>query len=373
MISSNSVVIYDAAGNPAVSELGAAFPSAAVQIAGNDGTNLQAILTDTSGRPVIVGAGTAGTPAGGVVSVQGVVGGTSIPVTFVQADNTATGNLNALNAAVAVTITGEASVGFQLAAGTLIGTIIPEISYDGGTTWVSTYFINPSTGTPTQTLVFASSNGAASEQIVIPGGAGSARVRVSAFTSGTAAATVRATSARSNYDLGSAASGAAVPPTIRVVGGNNAGSLLAIAVDASGRQIMVGGAASGSAAAGNPVLSAGIDGTGNVRTMLTDATGRQVIINEKAGTSALTSVPAAVASTQLLASNSARLGAVVINDTSTNKNVLYLALAGSASTSAYSYAIPPGGQWELNFDYTGAIFGIWVTAAGNARVTELSP
>lgn len=40
----------------------------------------RALLVDASGRPIMVGAGVAGTPAGGVASVQGVAGGTALPV-----------------------------------------------------------------------------------------------------------------------------------------------------------------------------------------------------------------------------------------------------------------------------------------------------
>src|SRR6185369_7126909 len=40
-------------------------------VAGNDGTNTRTILIDSLGRQVLVGAGTAGTPAGGVITVQG--------------------------------------------------------------------------------------------------------------------------------------------------------------------------------------------------------------------------------------------------------------------------------------------------------------
>lgn len=38
------------------------------------------ILVDSSGRLISVGAGVAGTPAGGVASIQGVVGGTAVNV-----------------------------------------------------------------------------------------------------------------------------------------------------------------------------------------------------------------------------------------------------------------------------------------------------
>lgn len=47
---------------------------------GYDGTNTRFIRVDTSGRLIAVGAGIAGTPAGGVVSVQGVAGGTVLPI-----------------------------------------------------------------------------------------------------------------------------------------------------------------------------------------------------------------------------------------------------------------------------------------------------
>jgi hypothetical protein len=48
---------------------------------GVDGSgDAQFILVDTTGRQVFVGAGVAGTPAGGVVSVQGVAGGTDLPI-----------------------------------------------------------------------------------------------------------------------------------------------------------------------------------------------------------------------------------------------------------------------------------------------------
>ena len=62
--------------------------------AGSDGTNSRFITLDTSGRTVTVGAGTAGTPAGGVVSIQGVAGGTAVPVS---------GTVTANNASVSTT------------------------------------------------------------------------------------------------------------------------------------------------------------------------------------------------------------------------------------------------------------------------------
>ena len=48
--------------------------------AGSDGTNTRFILVDGTARQVIVGAGTAGTPAGGILSIQGITGGTPVPI-----------------------------------------------------------------------------------------------------------------------------------------------------------------------------------------------------------------------------------------------------------------------------------------------------
>lgn len=46
----------------------------------SDGTKSRYLKGDTEGRLVVVGAGVAGTPVGGVLTVQGVAGGTPVPV-----------------------------------------------------------------------------------------------------------------------------------------------------------------------------------------------------------------------------------------------------------------------------------------------------
>lgn len=61
--------------------VGAAVPSIAIQIAGkNNSGNLTPILIDAQGGAIIAGEGTAGTPTGGVVTIQGVASGTSVPI-----------------------------------------------------------------------------------------------------------------------------------------------------------------------------------------------------------------------------------------------------------------------------------------------------
>ena len=87
-------------------------------------------------------------------------------------------------------------------------------------------------------------------------------------------------------------------------------------------------------------------------------------------TATQTSVAGATSSTSLLASNAARLGATVYNDSTA---ILYLLLgSGTASTSAYSVQMAAGAYYEVPFGYTGAIKAIWASATGAARITEFS-
>ena len=178
---------------------------------------LSVVNIDANNNTIVVGSGTAGTPAGGVLTVQGVSGGTSLPTTL--SDVTSTGTLGALNAAVQVVTAGLTTAGFQLAAGTLIGTIIPEVSFDGGTTWVSTYFDTPANG-KVSTIVFSTSNTATAATIVGVGGSGISRVRVSAYTSGTANITLRATTRTDPSVLFAGPAAVAGPPSVAQIGGS---------------------------------------------------------------------------------------------------------------------------------------------------------
>jgi hypothetical protein len=144
-------------------------------------------------------------------------------------DTTATGTLNALNATVQITLAGTAGCGMQLAAGTLIGTIVPEISLDGGTTWNATYFDTLFGGGGfVSSITFASSNTATSASLVSVGGSGLARVRVSAYTSGSASITLRASTQQDASQNFTGTSGGAAPPAAAVVAGLDASSLIQI-------------------------------------------------------------------------------------------------------------------------------------------------
>lgn len=132
------------------------------------------------------GVGVAGTPAGGVASVQGVAGGTALTVagsvtTSAPANTTATGNLTALNDAVSIVAGTGNAIGIQL-TGTWSGTVAFEASFDGGSTWVAVSVL------PVGATTMVSSTTANGNWSVQAGGLTNFRTRRSVATSGTAAA-----------------------------------------------------------------------------------------------------------------------------------------------------------------------------------------
>ena len=79
-ISNQTVTIVDSNGTSTVVTAGSTASTTGTQVMGMDGTNARILLTDNSGRLIISGQGLSGTPAGGVISIQGVTGGTPLPV-----------------------------------------------------------------------------------------------------------------------------------------------------------------------------------------------------------------------------------------------------------------------------------------------------
>lgn len=89
----------------------------------------------------------------------------------------------------------------------------------------------------------------------------------------------------------------------------------------------------------------------------------------KSTTPAQTSPSVTIASTSVLASNAARLGATIYNE---GPQVCYLKLGATASTTSYSVQLVVGAYYEVPFAYTGAIDGITSTSTAQLRVTELT-
>jgi hypothetical protein len=96
------------------------------------------------------------------------------------------------------------------------------------------------------------------------------------------------------------------------------------------------------------------------------------VVEPKSATATTTQVADNAASVTILASNTGRLGATILNDSSA---ALYLRLGSSAATTTnYTVRITQYGYYEVPFRYTGAITGIWASDPGDgaARVTELT-
>jgi hypothetical protein len=88
----------------------------------------------------------------------------------------------------------------------------------------------------------------------------------------------------------------------------------------------------------------------------------------RASVPTVTSVAAAVADTSLLAANSNRLGAAVVNDSTA---ICYLKFGSGASTTSYTVRLTAYAYYEVPFGYTGRINAYWASATGNARITEV--
>lgn len=185
---------------------------------GTDATNIQADL------PIkIVGSTATGLPTNPVNS--DALGNLFTVSQDVAGSSTAMG---ALNAAVNLALQGAASVGLQLAAGTLIGTLVCECSLDGGATYPGIgIFYDPSNSTQFPSLVFSSANTAKTLSILPVGGSSHIRIRVSAFSSGTANAILRASQVNGAAGAVTAAAFSTVTNTTPTLTANSATQILA--------------------------------------------------------------------------------------------------------------------------------------------------
>lgn len=86
-------------------------------------------------------------------------------------------------------------------------------------------------------------------------------------------------------------------------------------------------------------------------------------------TSAITSVTASVTTVTLKALNASRRGLSVYNNSTAD---LYLKLGATASTTSFTVKVLAGGYYEVPFNYTGVVDGIWSAANGSALVTEIT-
>jgi hypothetical protein len=114
----------------------------------------------------------------------------------------------------------------------------------------------------------------------------------------------------------------------------------------------------------------GADGTANE---VDDTDGKRLPIKpHMAGTATRTQVADSAGSVTILASNTNRKGAVILNDSSA---ILFLALGtGTATSTNHTTRLYQYQAYVVPDCYTGQIIGVWETDPndGGARVTELT-
>lgn len=108
--------------------------------------------------------------------------------------------------------------------------------------------------------------------------------------------------------------------------------------------------------------------SGDYTQLRVDSMGRQHVVL-KSGAATVSSVSGSATNAVILASNNSRTGATIYNDSSA---VLYLKLGTTASTTSFTIKMQPDSYYEVPYGYTGDIHGIWASATGSARVTELT-
>ena len=90
-----------------------------------------------------------------------------------------------------------------------------------------------------------------------------------------------------------------------------------------------------------------------------------------ASTATLANVAGSASSVTIAAANTDRKGLVIVNDSTA---ILYLKFGATASATSFTYKLNGGETYEASGPalYTGRVDGIWASATGAARVTELT-
>jgi len=313
-----------------------------ILIAGNDGSNTRTVLIDSTGRQVVVGAGTAGSQAGGVITIQGDPAGTPVPVSGTVAVSSVSGT-------VAVT--------------------------QSTSPWVVSGTVTSNQGTPnslanswpiTITDGYGNIQGSAVNPVYVQGNITANNSSVgadnAAFLSFDTQVGGKVTTAAPTYTNGNLSA-----LSLTTLGGLRIDGVYAGATATStATDMMVSGGYVTTAAPSytNATLNAlSLDTSGNLR-----VTG--FVTTNKASSSAVTSTSASTSSVTILASNATRVGATVFN---TSSKVMYVKLGATASTSSFTTQLFANSYWEVPNDYTGVIDAVWAGTGGAAIVTELTP
>lgn len=93
------------------------------------------------------------------------------------------------------------------------------------------------------------------------------------------------------------------------------------------------------------------------------------VVESTSSTSTPSTVAASTSSQTIAAANANRKGLTIWNNSTAN---LYIDFDSAATASDAAVSIAAGGYFEMPFNYTGIISGIWSAANGNALVRELT-
>lgn len=237
-----------------------------------------------------------------------------------------------------------------------------EGSIDGGTTWFTTQAVRTSTNTIETTTGNLSAAPAYAWELSV-NALTNFRLRATAYTSGTQTWTiVPGTYATEPIP---AAQVSATQPVSGTVTATPSGIQLGVAEDAaiSGNAMRIGMKAS------NAIHTA-MSADNDMVSPATDRRGQQFVMNGRASTATLSNVSGSASSVSILASNTSRLGVQVFNDSTV---AMYLKYGATASATSFTVKLQPAAHWEMPSPiYTGALDGIWVSATGSARVTEMT-
>ncbi len=313
-----------------------------ILFAGNDGTNTRTILIDSLGRPVMVGAGTAGSQAGGVLTIQGDPAGTPVPVSGTVAVSSVSGTVAVTQSTSPWVVSGTVTSN-QGTPNTLANAW--PITITDGYGQIQGSALNPIyvTGTISATNPSVGSDGATALGF---------DTQVGGVTS-----TLAPTYTTGNLDALS----------LTTLGGLRIdGVYLVGTANATAADVMNSGGYVTTAA---PTYTTGqlnplsLDTAGNLR-----VTG--FVTTNKASSTTVTSTSASVTSVTILPSNATRIFATIYN---TSSKVMYIKLGATASTTSFTTQLFAGSYWEVPNDYTGQIDAIWSGTGGAAVVTEATP
>lgn len=318
-------------------------------VAGNDGTNTRTILIDSAGRQVIVGAGTAGSPAGGVVTIQGDPAGA--PVIVDQG-------------------TSPWVISGTVAVSSIGGTVAVTQSTSP---WVVSGTVTSNQGTPnslanawpiTITDGYGQIQGSAVNPLYVTGSITASNPSVGAddgvalgFDTQVGGIVSTAAPTYTNGDL--KALSLTTLGGLRIDGVYATGTATATAADA----IVSGGYVTTAA----PTYT-----TGQLNALSLDTAGSLRVVSKKAAASTVTAVAAvANSSYTALAANANRLGAFIFNNTG---KTLYIKLGATASATSFTAVLFNQAYWEAPADYTGIIDVFSPTGtSGTVLVTEITP